>query len=202
MVTLYYHPNSIALAPHIALSESGMEYRIECIDHYGDKKTKDGRSFFELSPMGYVPALETSVGDILTESSVVLQYIADIAPEEKLCPREPSFDRYRVLQWVHFAATELHQKIMRLTPPGVTSEYREATLKQLKSRLTHLDRSLRDRACLVGDTFTIADIFVFVAVRWWLNKVRIEDYPALHSFMNATAQRPLVIKALEEEGIE
>jgi glutathione S-transferase len=199
---LYYHPNSIALAPHIALVESGLEYNLEKIDHYGDKKTSEGRSFYELSPIGYVPAIRTREGFVLTESSAVLQFIADVAVDDALCPKIPSLDRYRVLQWVNFAATELHQKIMRLTPPGVTPEYREATLTQLKKRLDLLNTSLVDRNCLVGESFTIGDIFVFVAVRWWLNKVRIENYPALQCFMEAIGKRPAVLKAFREEGIE
>lgn len=202
MTTLFYAPNSIALAPHIALSESGLAYKLDPIDHYGDKTTSDGRSYFELSPLGYVPALETSDGDVLTESSAVLQYIADLAPTDALCPAALGFERYRVLQWVHFVATELHQKIMRGTIPGATEEYHAANLEQLKTRLEHLDRALDGRDFLVGDTFTIGDIFTFVAVRWWMGKVDMADYPHLARFMAATARRPGVVRALAEEGIE
>jgi glutathione S-transferase len=202
MTKLFYAPNSIALAPHIALAESGLEYELDLIDHYGDKTTSDGRSYFELSPLGYVPALETADGAVLTESSAVLQYIADLAPSEDLCPAATSFDRYLVLQWVHFVATELHQKIMRGTIPGATPEYHAANLEQLKTRLKHLDQALDGRDFLVGSTFTIGDIFTFVAVRWWMGKVDMADYPNLARFMAETARRPGVLRALEEEGIE
>ncbi|MEW9855429.1 glutathione binding-like protein [Novosphingobium sp. M1R2S20] len=201
MITLYYAPNSTALTAHIALAESGLDYKLDLIDHYGDKRTSDGRSYFDLSPIGYVPAIELEDGAVLTESAVVLEYIADVA-SASLCPSHGDFKRYLVLQWVHFATTELHQKLMRLTIPGVAADYAAANMEQVTARFAHLNASLSGRDTLVGDTFTIADIYAFVATRWWMNKIDMGDYPDLQRFMDATARRPAVIRALQEEGIE
>lgn len=201
MIKLYYAPNSIALAPHIALCASGLAYELDLIDHSGDKTTSNGRSYFDISPAGYVPALEMADGDVLTESSAILQYIADTAPDSGLCGPIGSSDRYKVLQWVHFVSTELHQKIMRLTLPGVVPEYFQANVEQVRVRFRIMDARLANREFFVGDTFTIADAFVFVAVRWWLNKVDIADYPNVGRFMQEIAQRPAVLRALAEEGI-
>lgn len=202
MITLYYAPNSVALAPHIALAQVGLPYRLERVDHQGDKRLSDGRSYYAINPLGYVPALELADGVILTETTAVLEYIADHASDDTLCPAPGNLDRYRVLQWVHFAASELHQKIMRLTLPGVTEEYQRANVAQLHDRLKHIDAALAGRTGLVGDAFTIADIFVFVAVRWWAEIVDLSAFPELSRLIAATRQRPVVAAVLDEQGID
>ena len=49
-----------------------------------DGRLPDGRPFSAVSPMGYVPAIETRGGFVLTEGPAVLTYIAELAPEGSL----------------------------------------------------------------------------------------------------------------------
>src|SRR5690606_8830902 len=72
-----------------------------------------GRMFSAVSPMGYVPAIETRGGFVLSETPAVLAYVADLAPEGVLGPVPFSDAQYRMLAWLNFVATELHKSVFQ-----------------------------------------------------------------------------------------
>jgi glutathione S-transferase len=98
---LYYSPGACSLAPHIALREAGLSFEIEKVD-LAAKKTERGADYWTINPKGYVPALQLDDGEILTEASAVLQYIADLKPAAKLLPAAGTKERYRALEWIGF----------------------------------------------------------------------------------------------------
>lgn len=55
----------------------------------------DGRSYYEINPKGYVPALQLDDGEVLTENVAILTFIADQYPA--LIP-PGKFGRYRLLE--------------------------------------------------------------------------------------------------------
>lgn len=198
---LYYAPDSIALAAHIALSESGIDYSLVRVDHH-EHLNEDGTSYLAVNPNGYVPALRLADGEILTETLSILQYIADTAPDSGLCPEVGSRARYRVLAWTSFVATELHQKFMRFTQPDLTATQRGAIMDLLRQRTAHADARLAQSPWLEGDRPTIADIFLFVATGWFrYHDVPTTAWPHLHRYRAMIADRPAVRRALAEEGL-
>ena len=66
---LYFMPGACSLAPHIALREAGLPFRLINVD-YRTRRTESGDDFFAVNPKGYVPALVLETGDILTEVPV------------------------------------------------------------------------------------------------------------------------------------
>src|SRR6185369_6292866 len=105
---LYYTPGTCAVSPHIALREAGVSFELSRID-LKNKKTADGSNWLAINPKGYVPALQLPDGQVLTEGAVMLQYIADLAPETHLLPPAGTMERLRVQECLHFIATELHK---------------------------------------------------------------------------------------------
>src|SRR6185312_13627542 len=95
---LYYSPGACSLAPHIALSEAGLKFDIEKVD-LAAKKTERGADYWAINPKGYVPALQLDDGDILTEVSSILAYIADQKPAAGLLPAPGSKERYHAIEW-------------------------------------------------------------------------------------------------------
>ena len=82
---LYYSAGACSLAPHIVLEESGLPY--EAVS--APTKTKelpDGSDYRKVNPLGYVPYLALDDGSGIRECAVIVQYIADQAPEKKLAP--------------------------------------------------------------------------------------------------------------------
>lgn len=198
---LFFAPDSIALASHIALAESGLPYGLVKVDHHLHV-TETGQSYFEINPHGYVPALRLDDGEILTETVAILQLIADLAPARGLCPPAGTPARYRVLSWTGYIATEIHQKFMRMTLPGLTPEQLGAILDLLKQRTGYADRRLENRPWLEGERPTIADIFLFVATGWFkYHDVPLSGWPNIERLRASLSERPGVRKALAEEGL-
>ncbi len=94
---LYYSPGACSLAPHIVLNEIGEPYEIEKVD-LASKTTEKGDNFHEVNSKGYVPTLELAKGEVLTEVSTILQYLADRAEKVKLLPKFGSMERYRAME--------------------------------------------------------------------------------------------------------
>ena len=198
---LYYAPDSIALASHIVLSESGLPYSLVKVDHH-IHVNEDGSSYFEINPNGYVHSLRLDDGRILHESLAIMQLIADSAPDSGLCPPVGDPARYRVLAWATYVSTEIHQKFMRFTMPDVTPGQFGAIVELLKQRVGYAEEQLERSAFLEGDRPTIADFFLFVATGWLkYQNVSTEQWPHLHRYRAIIAERPAVQKALKEEGL-
>jgi len=104
---LYYAPAACSLAPHIVAREAGLDLALEKVDLVA-KKTASGRDYLSINPKGAVPALELDTGDVLTENAIVLQYLADKAPQSGLMVAN-GMARWHFLELVNFIATELHK---------------------------------------------------------------------------------------------
>jgi glutathione S-transferase len=198
---LYYAPDSIALASHIVLSESGLPYSLIKVDHH-IHVNEDGSSYFDINPNGYVPSLRLDDGRILHESLAIMQLIADSAPASGLCPPVGDPARYRVLAWATYVSTEIHQKFMRFTMADVTPAQFGGIVELLKQRVAYAEEQLERSAFLEGDHPTIADFFLFVATGWLkYQNVSTEQWPHLHRYRAIIGERPAVQKALQEEGL-
>ena len=80
---LYFIPFACSLATRIAINEAELD--AEFVQVMPGGTLPDGRAFAEISPMGYVPAMEA--GSVtLSEGPAVLTYIADLAAEGVLAP--------------------------------------------------------------------------------------------------------------------
>jgi len=196
---LYGAPESIALATHIALVESGMSYEFELVD-IRNHTYSDGRSYLQENPKRYVPFMFLDDGTMLTESIATLLYVSDHESNRNLSRGD---DRYRVIEWLTFVATEIHQRLMRTGTAGLSEEMKDATMAQIRERFGDAAARLADRNVLVGDNVTVADILLYNACRW-LHYIDMDigQWPRLAEFYNRMADRPAVRKALAEEGIQ
>jgi glutathione S-transferase len=154
---LYYSPFACSLASHITLREAGLDADVVAV-RLATKETSSGASLFDVSHKGQVPALRLDDGSVLTENPVILQYLADHNPDAQLLPPVGAAERYRVLEWVNFVATELHKACLATifnpdAPAGAKAWARE----RLLAKLAQAAADLGEREFLVGDRFTIAD---------------------------------------------
>jgi glutathione S-transferase len=68
--------------------------------------------------------------------------------------------------------------------------------------LGYLDKHLSANKYLMGDDFTVADVYCFVVVRW-SSRVNIDlnQWPNLKAYMDRIAARPKVQEAMKAEGL-
>jgi glutathione S-transferase len=197
---LYYTPGACSLAPHITLRETGLKFELEKVD-LAAKRTERGTDFLSVNPKGYVPALQLDSGEILTEASAILQYIADQKPDAKLLPAFGTKERYRVLEWLGFIATELHKGFGPLWNPAATDAAKAAVHQHLARRFTYVEAQLGDQY-LTGSQFTIADAYLFTIASWSsYHKVDLAPYAKLRAFIGRVAARPAVQAAMKAEGL-
>ena len=197
---LYYSPGACSLAPHIALSESGLAYSTKIVD-LKKHALADGTDYYTINPKGYVPLLELDDGTRLSEVAVILQYIADRKPGS-LAPVFGTMDRYRLMEWLNFIATEVHKQFGPLWYPTTPEATKEAQRAKLASRFDLVAKTLAVQPYLTGDDFTIADAYLFTILNWApMLKVDLVPWPALQKFQTRVAARPAVRAAMIAEGL-
>ncbi len=198
---LYYSPGACSLASHIVLQEIGKPFSIEKVD-LAAKKTASGADFSAINPKGYVPTIELSPGEVLTEGPAILQHLADQAG--RLAPAPGTMARARLNEWLAFINGEVHKAFGPLFKPDASAEAKEAAKAQLAKRFTHIEKTLSDgRDYLTGADYTIADAYLFVVTNWAnFTGFALDAFPRLQAFQARIAARPAVEKALVAEGLK
>jgi glutathione S-transferase len=198
---LYYSPGACSLSPHIALREAGLNFELVQVD-LATKKTASGQNYLEINPAGYVPCLQLDDGRTLTEGPAILQYVADRAPGKLLAPANGSFERYHLQQWLNFISAELHKSFSPLFNPGASEDWKNAVRQTIAARLGVVATRLKDAPYLLGDSLSVADIYLFVVLGWaaYVN-LNLSPWPALQAFMGRVGGREAVQAALRAEGL-
>ena len=198
---LYYAPGACSVSPHIVLRESGLKFDIEKVN-LAEGKTETGADFKAINPKSQVPTFQLDDGSILTEGAVIVQYIADHAPNSGLIPPAGSMDRYRVQEWLNFTASELHKNIAPLFRPTTPEAYKEIGNQVMDRKLNDLERHLKGKTWLMGDTFTVADAYCYTILRWAPRaKIDLAKYPNVKAYHDRVAARPKVKEVLATEGL-
>ncbi len=97
MLKLYsFGPGANSLKPMLALYEKGVDFTIHRLDPTKFEHHEDW--FKAINPRGQVPALEHN-GRIITESTVICEYLEDVFPDANpLRPKDP-FDIAQMRVW-------------------------------------------------------------------------------------------------------
>lgn len=197
---LYFAPGACSLSPHIVLRELGLPFDLVKVD-MAAKKTADGADFKAINPKGYVPALATDDGQVLTEGVALVQYLADRKPESGLAPANGTFARYRLQEWLNFISTEIHKSYSPLFNAAMPDAAKEIYLNKLKQRFGELDVVLAKQDYLTGAKFSVADAYLYTVLRWNQHfKITLDEFPALARFYARVEARPAVQAALAAEA--
>lgn len=198
---LYFSPGACSLSPHIALLEAGLPFTIDKVD-MRSKLTSGGQDFRAINDKGYVPALATDSGVVLTEGPAIVQYIADLVPEKNLAPAPGSIERYKVMGWLNFIGTELHKAYSPLFDPSSSEDVKAWARASLSKRYTYVNNALEGHEYLANDQFSVADIYLFVITNWaGVVKFDLSGFPNLNAFQKRIGARPAVQQALRAEGL-
>ncbi len=196
---LYFAPGACSLSPHIALQESGLAFEIEKVDLKA-KTTKSGQDYRGINPKGSVPALQLDNGEVLTEGPAIVQYVADRKPEAKLAPPTGTLERYRLQEWLNYISSELHKSFSPLFKPDTPDDYKKTIVAGFPPKLDFIAEALKGKSYLTGETFTVADGYLFTILGWTgFAGIDLGKWPAIKAFVDRVAARPAVQKAQAAE---
>lgn len=190
----YFSPGACSLACRISLYEAGLAAQFVRVDLKA-KTTEHGEDFKAINSKGYVPMLMLGDGAAVTEIDAVLDYIAVLRPQ--LRPAG-GLGRTRLIEMLSYLSSELHVAFKPFWPAGDAGRKAEAA-EAVAMRLDFLEDRL-SAGHLLGPTFTAADAYLFVMLRW-AKGFNLPLSPALLGYAERIKGRDTVLRALGEEGL-
>lgn len=199
---LYYAPAVCSLSPHIVLQEAGYTYDIEKVD-LKTKKTETGADYNTVSEKGAVPMLVLDNGECLTEGAVIVQYLADQKPECNLAPKNGTWERVRLQEWLNYIATEMHKSHFAVfNAEKVGEKARDVYVAKIKKTYDYVSSKLQGKQYLLGDQFTVADAYLFTVLNWHKGaNIDLSAWPTLTAYCQRVAGRPAVQAVMQAEGL-
>lgn len=195
---LYFNPYACSLAVLITAAEAHIELDLVEVDILKDPHTLvDGSDYSAINPKNYVPALVAANTQLLTEVSVIVQYLADLRPEWNLAPTPGSWARTRLQETLNFLGSELHKFYSPwLFHPEVGEVAQAYAREKIASRYALVEAQLEGRDYLMGE-FSVADAYLFVMVNWAaFAKTPLDAFPNIRAWFERMKARPAVQEAL------
>ncbi len=201
MLRLHHSPMACSLASRFALTEAGLPHEVVVVrTARGENRTA---AYLQVNPRGKVPALQINDG-VLTESTAILPYIADLAPG--LLPPAGGFARAQAQSWLSFLSSTVHvaftgvlraEAFEHCDPEAV----RAVHVARLQTALSEIDAHLTTQDYLLGE-FSLCDLYLLVFLLWrGAPQVagRLTSLPNLDRFQQRMLSRPAVAAVMAEE---
>lgn len=207
MLTLYYTPDTCALATHAALEEAGAEYALKRIDFAkGQQRSPD---YLKVNPKGRVPALVTSAG-ALTETPAMLVYVAQLFPAAKLAPVDDPFAFAQVQAFNSYLCSTLHvahahrmrgYRWVDADDAAAIAAMQRKVPQSVGEGWAMVETHLFKGPWAMGDAFTICDPYLFTLAQWMeADGVDPKRFPRVAEHRARMAERPAMKRALAAEN--
>jgi len=204
-ITLYHHPYSRAANVLWMLEEANVSYDLHFVDIMaGAQKSPE---ILALNPMGKLPIL-TDGDQVVTEAAAIGLYIADRYALGRLAPKVDDPGRAPYLRWSLFAPSVIEPGSAAKTAGW---DYKPSTVGwgTHDSMLDAMESAISDRAYILGDEFSMADMIFGGTLRFMLMFKMIDPRPSFTAYAERLAARPALQKAdginaaiVKEHGIE
>lgn len=203
MLRLHHAPMACSLASRFALAEAGLTHEVAVVrTGRGENRTE---AYLRINPRGKVPALQTDEG-VITESTAILPFIADLAPQAGLLPPAGTFARAQAQSWLSFLSSTVHAAYSGALRPeaidGCDPEaLRKAQLARIGAALQDVDAHLAKQDYLL-DAFSLCDLYLLVFLLWRGAPAvagNLPPSPNLDAFQQRMLARPALAAILGEE---
>jgi GSH-dependent disulfide-bond oxidoreductase len=207
---LYSLPTPNGVKVSIMLEETGLPYEPHRVSF--DTQDQSSTEFKSLNPNGKIPAIIDPDGPSgrplpLFESGAILLYLAE--KTGRFMPSDTAA-RWQTIQWLMFQMGGIGPMFGQVGffHKFAGREYedkrpRDRYAAEAKRLLGVLDQHLQDRAWIMGDDYTIADIATFPWVRNLVGFYGAGELVGFDAFANvkrvldAFVARPAVVRGLE-----
>ena len=208
-IQLYSLPTPNGVKVSIMLEETGLPYEPHLVAF--DKNDQKSPEFVSLNPNGKIPAIIDPKGPggkplALFESGAILLYLAD--KSEQLLSSDPAL-RYQTIQWLMFQMAAIGPIFGQVGffHKFAGKDYEDKRplgryVDESRRLLQVLDGRLTERAWLMGDEYSLADIATFPWVRNLIGfygageLVGIDDFANVKRALAAFVARPAVARGL------
>lgn len=201
---LFYSPGACSLASHIALEEVGKPFR--SIETLLGQQQHLAETYLAINPRGKVPALVTPDGQVITENTAILAYVAYANPEADLLPADTVAQMQCIAQMAWFSNTPHIFQKAKFRPyhfadrQEVHADIREKAVEKYWDSMVEIDRLIGDRQWLMGDRYTVADPYALVFYGWGTsNGLPMQTLESYKRHKDQMLQRPAVRTVLERE---
>ncbi|TZG27677.1 glutathione S-transferase family protein [Sphingomonas montanisoli] len=201
-LTFWYHPfSSFCRKALIALYESGIAFDKIEVDLGNATSRAD---FLAVWPVGKFPVMrdETS-GELLPESSIIIEWVADKFPHLGLIPADTRAARHcRMLD--RFFDFEIHLPMQRIVADYLRPEDKRDPFGQAQDRAKLrkgygiAEDLLGDGPWAAGDAFTIADCSAQPALHFASLVEPLDGHPKLAAYLERLYARPSVAQTMDE----
>jgi glutathione S-transferase len=204
MITLYYAPNTCALASHIALEEAGAEYSTVRISF--ETNEQRGSRYLKVNPKGRVPAMVTERG-VLTETPSILAFIAQSFPKAGLAPLTDPFAFAEVQAFnsylcstVHVAHAHGRRGNRWADDPAAIAEMQRKVPHSVGACFELIEREMLKGPWVMGEIYTICDPYLFTLAQWLEGDgVDPARFPKVLEHRRRMSERPGVRNAMAAE---
>ena len=154
----------------------------------------------KIAPNSRVPALELDSGEVILETTAICRYLECKYPEPNMFGSDP-MEIAHIEMWYSRVSFELMMPLMhgfRHTHPHMSqlenqnNEFGLAQRELAVNSLKHYEELMCDKEFLTCKKFTYADIQMVTSLQFLvrLNKIDINDYKNLNTYINNIAARP------------
>lgn len=154
--------------------------------------TQRSSEYLKLNPFGQVPAIDDD-GVILSDSNAILVYLArKYDPQGTWLPSDP-FSSAQVERWLSVAAGQINNgpAAARLINVFGAKLDQERAFSVSERLFTIMNAHLADRAFLVGETPTIADVADYTYIAHAPEgSISLEPYPHLRAWLSRIEALP------------
>ncbi|KAG7513169.1 glutathione S-transferase omega-1 [Solea senegalensis] len=151
--------------------------------------------FLAKNPLGLVPTLETSAGEVIYESPITCDYLDEVYPEKKLLPSSPYEKAQQKMMLEHFSKVVPY---LYTIPLGRRKGEDVSRLEaELKEKLAKFDQDLVDKKTKFfgGNSITMIDYMMYPFMeRMAVAEIQycLDHTPALKKWMQHMSEDPTV----------
>jgi glutathione S-transferase len=202
----YYAPQSCALASHLVLEHVGADYEGVQVDFAA--KQQMSPEYLAINPKGRVPALVTERG-VITETPAILLYLAQTHPQAGLAPLDDPFAMAQLQAITSWFCSTVHvahahrRRGSRWTDDEAAQETLKAKVpRNMTVYFEWIERELLQGPWMMGETFTIADPYLFTLSGWLAGDgVDIASFPRVAAHHDRVKGLPAARRVLALHGL-
>jgi glutathione S-transferase len=202
---LIYSPAACSISPHIVLEEIGQPFIADrVLVRQGAAQTD---AFLKVNPKGKVPVLVLDDGSVVTETPVILQFLATTYADRGLMPpsRMQGFETLQICEY--FSNTVHNYALTRLFRPQYFCMHEEHwdDIRKEGEAILHEAFSLiaprLENGPFLFDQFSIADASLFF-FELHASRLQIAMPAAVRTHFDLLMQRPSVQSVMAREELD